>query len=543
MAAYSIESIVQFAQENQIRQLMSKLNGNWVNLCTNKGSSHPIQVMLGRVAETLAQSYHETGQSLEEGDIPTLQQEFEIICDEFSGNMHRFLNSPYGSFVLRDVLSILSGAKRLQQKHGSKNQRSQVKRTWRMPRIKGKVPELFTEHLESWKQEICELENFEALTYGQISVPVLTVLLECLHAVGKQKSCDNLATKVLFWKKSEESVPESGEENEADENSTTFAFGPDESSVSFVHDLLVDQSASHLMEKTCFLVSPELVSEIYQKHFKPELVKFSFNKCANYCVQKILLRLKDPADIESAYHELFPKIPELIKRNLGVIWGLLEAVSKHTKFAISHFQEIVDKLKNLLNIKRDESLFRKLMRLNSAEGKYSQMGCLIFIALLKFHTKDVHNIYKGVTAFAEGNLEELACHPILSRVFDQACKSLVKGRIRQKLVKQVLANLDTIASREFGSYSVEIAFWSANMKIKKKFAQNFDERHNKFSGNKFAVRAMENIEMQLFRQLAQKSEKLAKWEEAIQKRQSKEKWKRHSCAHEPSLVVVVASAH
>ena len=27
MAAYSIESIVQFAQENQIRQLMQKLNG------------------------------------------------------------------------------------------------------------------------------------------------------------------------------------------------------------------------------------------------------------------------------------------------------------------------------------------------------------------------------------------------------------------------------------------------------------------------------------------------------------------------------------
>jgi len=529
MAAYSIESIVQFAQENQIRQLMQKLNGNWVNLCTNKGSSHPIQIMLGRVAESLSQEYHETGKPIEEGDIPTLQQEFEIICEEFTGNIFRFVRSPYGSFVFRDVLSILSGVRKLQKKHGSKNQRSHVKRTWKMSRVKGKVPDLFVDYLVLWMNEICEMEEFEKLTYSQESVPVLSALLECLHAVGKQNDCDALAIKIMSWKRPEVDEEEIEEEkpdgDEAGKKADPFSeYDPDENSLNFVHDLLIDQSASHLMEKICYFISPRLVTKIYKRHLKPGLVKLSFNKCANYCVQKTLLRITSAEDISSAYDELFPKFPELIKRNLGVIWGLLEAVSKNTKFACSKIKEILDKLKNLLNIKQDENLFRKLNRLNAPDGRYSQMGCLIFISLLKFFTKDIQGIYRGLTKFAESNLHELTCNPILSRVFDQACKALVKGRSRQQLVKKVLMDMDNIVIDKHGSFSIEIAFWAAQMKVKKRFAQQFEERYNKFSGNKFAVRAMENFDMDFYRELSKKGD-FSKWQEKISKRQKEEKWK------------------
>lgn len=113
-------------------------------------------------------------------------------------------------------------------------------------------------------------------------------------------------------------------------------YNPDENSLNFVHDLLIDQSASHLMEKICYVtslrifsfsifkfefISPRLVTKIYERHFKPELVKLSFNKCANYCVQKILLRITSAEDISSAYDELFPKFPELISIRISFIFN------------------------------------------------------------------------------------------------------------------------------------------------------------------------------------------------------------------------------
>ena len=80
-----------------------------------------------------------------------------------------------------------------------------------------------------------------------------------------------------------------------------------------------------------------------------------------------------------------------------------------------------------------------------------------------------------VLNYAESNIRDLTCDPTLSRVFDTAVKCFAKSRLRQKFIKMILNDFEQIIITEFGSYSVQNAFWAANMKVKVKdlFSRSF----------------------------------------------------------------------
>lgn len=497
MAAYSIETILEMANDQQVRDLMHKLDGNWLNLCTNKKASHPIQIMLGHLAELLSKGYDDQDFPTEEGVLPTIQKQLITICSELTGNMERILRSTYGSFVLRDILCILSGAKKLNKKFGNKKKRTKVKRQWKILRNEEDVPEIFKSFLSDWTNEILLTDDFEAITFSQESVPVLAALIDSLHTVGSQEECDNLAKCILFWKTDEEG------------NITCS-----EDSKKFVHDLIQDKSASHLIEKVFQFCSLELAEKAFEIHFQVKIAEYALNKCANYCLQKILHRIEKKEHCELAYDQLFPILDQLILQNWGVIWSLVEACSKNTH----NFTKFIEFFMNHFQIKKKENLFRKLIQ--DRNVKYSVMGSMIFASLLKFRSYEMTDIFVGALNYAENNIKDLTCDPTLSRVFDTAVKCFAKSRLRQKFIKMILNDFEQIIITEFGSYSVENAFWAANMKIKKCFMEELVGRYNRFSGNKFSKKVILSVNVDLYRR------NFTDWQSHINSRQKKEKKKK-----------------
>jgi len=478
----SLEVILEFAQEQQVRELMNKLEGKWVALCSNRSSSHPVQVLLKRVAEKLSRGYEDTDMKLEPDELPTLQQLFLTVCSEFKGNLWQLSMGAYGSFVLRNVLHILSGVETLDEKHGQKNKRSRIKRKWKLKRTK-EIPELFTKLLSEWAKEFKEsrAQDFQRMGYNQHAVPVMACFLECLNAVGLQEFCDSLICKILQWK------------------NTDGEYSSNKDSKTFVAQLLVDNSASHLLEKVCTCSSEIIAQKIFNLHFKGNLTKLATHRCGNYCVQKILLRLSRQEDVNAAFEELFPSFKQLFHNFPGVIWALAEACAQIN----GHFEKLLTALRGQLDVKKTENLFRKLV-LKKGDKSYYLLNCLIFKSLISFRVYEVTELLHGVIKFAESQIVELCTNNLLSRIFDQAVKCWAKKRARKKLIKLILPHFDTIIKNEFGSYSIQNAFWSADPKVKKLFAEALAKSWNRYSGSKFGAKVLEVLQIDVYREDAGK---------------------------------------
>eukprot|EP00494_Astrolonche_serrata_P027418 UN27681 len=147
-ASHSLEVILDMASEKQIKELMNKFSDNWVNLSCNRSSSHPVQIILKKLAFSLGKEGY-TDTTSENTDPEHPQHYFEKICKEFSGDLVNLIYNTYGSFVLRNVLHICSGVVKLEDKNKRK-----TKRKWKYPRSKQPVPASMKNYLIDITKEI-----------------------------------------------------------------------------------------------------------------------------------------------------------------------------------------------------------------------------------------------------------------------------------------------------------------------------------------------------------------------------------------------------
>jgi hypothetical protein len=80
----------------------------------------------------------------------------------------------------------------------------------------------------------------------------------------------------------------------------------------FIDKLICDAVGSRIMESILRLTSDEIVQELYDSYFKENLADLSFDKHANFAIQRLFERLTNPESVNHAVTNLFFSIIDLI---------------------------------------------------------------------------------------------------------------------------------------------------------------------------------------------------------------------------------------
>lgn len=469
--SYFIETVLYKADESQTRKLMYMMKGRWIQLSRNESSSHPIQVILNLISKNFFNDKQERLIINDQGEgIPTIKTLFLTICNEFSGNLELLAWNECGSFILRDVLLILSGMDMRNNKR---------KTIWK--KSEAKIVPSHQLVLTKWISEILTFENFPNLIYHKNGGPVINTLIEASHSLCLQSICDVFSRNCILWTK---------------KNGYHYKSNKIEN---FEYNLLHGCSTSHLVERICLFASQNMVSVLFQNYFLPKLRNLSTNKYSNYSVQKILLRLKCKKDVQKSCRLLFPHFDLLMSTCKGVIWALITACSY---FSVNYC-EIIKLLMKNLNIKKQRNLFIGLV--NNGRKKYSYFDCLIFLTLLKFRVLGITDIFLGLFYLP---IKEFTIQPILSRIFDAGIKSSTKLRVRKKFINCLLGSFDDVMNNEFGSNCIENSFWISDLKTKTKVARRLLNRYNKHFGSRFVNLVIHKIRLSKFKENTRVWEKI-----------------------------------
>ncbi|KAL9936822.1 hypothetical protein V8E36_004057 [Tilletia maclaganii] len=196
-----LEYIIAHIQPIKLRILTDRLSGNLFTLSTHRFGSHVVEAILTALQSST--SGHAQQQPLDIDDIGTLRSASQLIIDlgaelqaAHPGALSELLHHPFGTHVVRSLLSVLSG-RSLAQAHDTRSKRSAAFRQKEgVSSRKGKgreqeqlpsssddvhVPREFEETLQTIADELTsnlDSAAVNALSYNPVAAPTLGLLLE-----------------------------------------------------------------------------------------------------------------------------------------------------------------------------------------------------------------------------------------------------------------------------------------------------------------------------------------------------------------------------
>ncbi|GME79978.1 unnamed protein product [Ambrosiozyma monospora] len=287
-----MERLIQHANEQQIKQLFRAFNGNFIQLCNQKYSSHVMETFLIRSAALIEQEILRQNEgdlddedaNDEEGYV-SMENMFLFMLSELKPHLQSMVSHDYASHVLRVLLLVVAGRQlpsAIQSNSILRSKKSKIAR--KMIDIKDtedyersyQVPKSFESELSSILKTIYHgqtTQSLRELAIKPTASPVLQLLIQLEGLVDKERS---------FW---------------------CLTFNPanhekDSKEGSFVEYLLSDPIGSHFFETALFTQKMKNVDRLYQFYMKDRILKLAKRETTGvFVVMMMMKKLKRPEQL------------------------------------------------------------------------------------------------------------------------------------------------------------------------------------------------------------------------------------------------------
>ncbi|KAJ7557399.1 hypothetical protein O6H91_05G125000 [Diphasiastrum complanatum] len=249
----------------------------------------------------------------------TFETTFAKVCKAVGEKAAEVMCSRYGSHVLRDIISILSGVSvDMSSKEVTNKSRTQLEGRLTMKAVSKNFVQLkhqgFPELLKSLATTILEAcrEMAAQLCADSAAGPVLQAILKALSG-EKEFVTLAIATIMGCWKGNAAS------EGKVLENAHIEA----------ITEMMKDRSSSHLIEVILQIAPDPLYVEMFQRFFRHRLLPLSLHQCANFAVQSLIASARHQGQVNLVLDELEESFAPLIEeRRAGVVSSILAACGR-----------------------------------------------------------------------------------------------------------------------------------------------------------------------------------------------------------------------
>jgi nucleolar protein 9 len=266
-ACEMIEALFPKMSALQLRFFVSKMEGYFSHLWTNRYSSHVLQNLLSRCNVIIEQEISGLDENCEENDratdTPTMTTIIINMVQELQEEWGTLMNDVSASHVWRSVFAVLAGKPLMPEKRG-KNGKHRAISFGKAPNITYSVPEsfgnLFAQVLNALMNAPADVLN--NLMYDRNSGPVISMALKFAPKDLQQE----LIQHILEWK------------NEKKSSKTFYNFAG-------------DSVTSHFLEAVRLTSNITFCHKLNQKkaHFFFFFYFFFFNRCLKYVKKKNFL--------------------------------------------------------------------------------------------------------------------------------------------------------------------------------------------------------------------------------------------------------------
>ncbi|XP_078432748.1 pumilio 23 [Wolffia australiana] len=459
------------------------------HIATDKCGSH--------VAETALKSL------IAHLDDPDNLSEIENILKKISEaivlNSARVMSSPYGSHVLRSLVSICKGvtvdsledyhvtnrslvlAERLNFKHSKSKGRSADPSQHGFPDV---FRFLVFEMLRQAKDEI------SVLRVNKYSSFVLQTVLKLLH--GDEEGLLPVILRIL-------GCPEDRAWGNS-QISTDVALG--------IAEMLEDTASCHLLEVIIEMAPESLYDEILTKVFKGSFDKISTHYCGNFAVQALLSSVKSSAQLESIWEELHPLLKQLLETGKsGVIASLLAACDRlqtrrlecchalaNAVCSGSEFPSAV--IPRLLFLESfisgdDYSSWNR----PSGEERMHVIGCLMLQIVFRFPKKLIQPYTRSMLAMDADLLGQVAMDAGGTRVLEAFLCSDSSVQQKTKVIGKLQGYFGELSLRASGSFVVDKCFQASDLPLKSAIASELLAVRSELSKKKHGVYLIKKLDI------------------------------------------------
>ncbi|KAJ3373809.1 hypothetical protein GGF31_008694 [Allomyces arbusculus] len=336
-----LEKLLRISSDVHLRIFMDKMSGNFVHLFKHFCASHVCQTLLVLAADVLEREARGTSPDNAPDDLPTMTELVTTMCEQLRTFLAVLSRDRHSTFVIRVLLSVLSGtplttAAVRSKKSKAWNQRHNA--TEVVPAVNSKprtVPAALAPVRTAVLDELTTALAPHARTFAFDPVvnPVLQLLL------GAVADKDALVKTLLMQDSANAS------EEQQDE---------------YVNNLMETPVGSRLFEKVLAICSATAFHQIYTRHFRGKLATQCRHPAANFVVQALIANVKSESQMELLLDELAPAFDQLLFRGRPlIIVQFLELAHKY-----KNYRTVLKPLYAAIGIKRPRDLLPTLLYLN-----------------------------------------------------------------------------------------------------------------------------------------------------------------------------------
>ncbi|KAJ0403642.1 hypothetical protein P43SY_002457 [Pythium insidiosum] len=489
-----IEAILPRMSDGQLRFFLSKMEGYFSHLWTNRYSSHVLQNVLAR-AGLIVDREVSGGDDLDDGDMderlqgtPAMSEIIVNMVSELEREWLTLMNDVSASHVWRSVLAVLAGRPLAPEKRGKKGKHRALGPALAKDdasAVQLAVPASFEALYGQFVRTFRHAPTAAMLdyVYDRNSGPLIAMALRL--APGKLQS--KLAQHLLQW---------------SDEAASAQTF----------YDYAGETVASHVLEAVFASVSDDFFAAILRRCMLGKLLEFSQHSIANFVVQHALQRVaaKDLAaevlaELETATWTLFSM------GRAGVVWRLVEMCRRVGLHEQQIFTAVVEAVKKQENKKPEparKELVPALLALTLATGADSSASTKVHLnvvgakILAEFLATDYADwlkpLYDGILSLNTAQLLALAMDSTGSRcIVEPIWESADDERrwVREGLYAKFVGHFGSLALDRLGAFSVMKCFEKLALREKAAVAEELSAVEGKLQGSHFAQLVMNTVHL------------------------------------------------
>lgn len=451
-------------------------------MCRGPFGSHVLETLLDTIVHVIVDYQRNRRGSEEETKLLAALEDFARIASE---NLFDMINSKYGSFVARRLVTILSGdvtdrnkakngtevvdQKRSYSNSNKKNLAMKVERQDRVDTLLEPRVDLLQRMCKIFMSEDYTARDIHDLQTSRFAGPFLKVLLQAMGRVGEEQQRADIVICLLGGNP---------------------AVGPDSISSDSLYQLMTDRSGSHLVEAALVAAPDSLFGKLCTTGFKGRLPALAQHPSANFTVQAAISHVKKPQQLKRMYEDLRDSFVALLRgRRGGVITVLLAAAAKLNCLQAECATTLWNSLEK--SFSKDEGQNKTplhslltldtTVELGASEGKLSALGCAAAVSLFQYPKGMTKEWIKALENLSPKEVSQIALDPGGCRVLESYLgHEDTTAQKRHELMGKIQGSWGAIACFGSGNKFVETCFITCtDASVKKQIAQELADAETK----------------------------------------------------------------
>ncbi|TMW59965.1 hypothetical protein Poli38472_000007 [Pythium oligandrum] len=494
-----IETFLPRMSDGQLRFFLSKMEGYFSHLWTNRYSSHVLQHILSRSNVIVEKEV--TGESDDSEDerlegTPLMSEVIVNMVSEVENEWLTLMNDVSASHVLRSVLAVLVGRPLVPEKRGKKGKHRTIvfgeqsdgsTPTFEVPATFEALYQQFVRRFRgAHKQEMMNL------MYDRNSGPLIAAMLK----LSPEKTQTTLAEHILEWE---------------DESRSAQVF----------YDFAGDAVTSHFIESFFSVAKDDFFAAVFRRCVQGKMLEFAEHSIANYVIQNAIQRVNTSDLALEVLEELGGSLWTLLSMGrAGVVWRLVEMCRRAKVHEQEIFTSVVEAVKKQESKKPEAAqkqfvpalLGLQLTTNGNNKVQLNVMGAKILAEFIQMEYAEwLKPLYTGILDLNVAQILALAMDSTGSRSLIEPIwetNDSPRAWVRKALYEKFVGHFSTLALDRLGAFSVIKCYEMLALKEKAVVAEELLQVEGKLSGSHFAQLVMNTVNLYEFRNNREKWEAL-----------------------------------